>query len=286
MNNEGACRIKVGSTVIEIQCPARGLAERFKRYFRSPVEESDTSTIAVFLDTDANGKRRRIPDSLFIGKSVEKGFFTMGGGVLRGDYVSGKMDVKLRVDARLLSGRLVRIFEQFLYQAFYSDPVNRSRNSFLIHASGVIHNGKGFVFTGPSGSGKSTIAKLSAENPVLNDEICLVTFEGGRVWVSYTPFNGFFKKKTESRAPLNAVFLISHGKKHSILRMDHAKASTALLQQIVPPIGIDEAISGDTISRIFDLAESLQKKVPVYGLAFTRDAGFWNEIDRVCGVDR
>ncbi len=35
------------------------------------------------------------------------------------------------------------------------------QGALLVHASGVIRRGRGFVFFGPSGSGKTTSARLS-----------------------------------------------------------------------------------------------------------------------------
>jgi hypothetical protein len=66
-----------------------------------------------------------------------------------------------------------------------------SHNGFLLHASSVVRNKKGYIFTGPSGSGKSTISRLSNCKTILNDEIVSVAIDkSGTVRVSGTPFWG------------------------------------------------------------------------------------------------
>ncbi len=277
----GSCRMKVGSTVMELRSGIPGLTARLDRYFRIRPRVEETPAVSITIGFSNPDPLTPVPDSLFVSKQVDRGSFTLGGGVLTGSYDREKGRADILVDPRLISGRLTRVFEQFLYQAFYSDPRNAGGTAFLMHASGLIHEGRGYVFSGPSGSGKSTIAGLFS-GPVLNDEICLITMENGRAWVGYTPFNGFFRKKTVSRAPLEGVFFLSHARQHRAVRMDRAKASAALLQQIVPPIGIDEAMCGDTIRNILDIGERLQDAVAVYELAFAPNKGFIREVEAAC----
>jgi hypothetical protein len=266
---------------MELRCPTTVLAAHFNRYFRSVVPVDEASTLIISIGIAGGSAGFRIPDSLFIDKAVGNGSFALGGGVLKGSYDAQTRTADILVHRRLLVGRLIRVFEQFLYQVFYSDEGNKKADTFLIHASSVVRGDKGYVFTGPSGSGKSTISRLCAAERILNDEICLITIEGSQAWVSSTPFNGFFRKKVVHRAPLEGVFFLSHGKTHCATRVNAAKASTALLQQIVPPIGMGEEMGKESISRMFDLGEALLSRVAAYGLAFRRDRGFWTEIERV-----
>ncbi len=278
-NRNTACCIQVGQTSIRLDFPTPGMASRMRRYFQTPAEPDSIPDIGVRLRI-VRADKKTVPHSMFVDKSVHQELFSIAG-MLEGSFSRDRSEATVRVNEHLLSGRLVRVFEQFLYQVFYSDPRNRRNNSFLIHASGVISMEKGYIFTGPSGAGKSTIAGLSSKRRIMNDEICLVSFEGERAWVSSTPFNGFFRRKIPCRAPLEAVFIIAQGKQHAVRNMDRTTVSSALIQQIVPPIGIDEVVTKKTISDILDLSEALQRRVPVYGLEFTRDAGFWKEIDGI-----
>jgi len=45
---------------------------------------------------------------------------------------------------------------------------------FLMHSSSLIHNDKGYLFTGVSGSGKSTVIKLSEPDLCLSDELSMI----------------------------------------------------------------------------------------------------------------
>ncbi len=277
-NPNKTCLLQVGNTSIRLELPTHAEASRVRRYFHAQAETDSAPDIRIRIQAVRTNEKQKVPDSMFTEKNVNGDCFSIAG-MLEGSRNGSETIV--RVNARLLSGRLIRVFEQFLYQAFYSNTINRRNNAFLIHASGVIHKDKGYLFTGPSGAGKSTIAGLSSTQRIMNDEICLVSLEGEHVRVSSTPFNGFFKRKTACSAPLEAVFVITQGKKHAVKKMGRTAALSALIQQIVPPIGMDEIVTKDTISAIMDLGEALQRKVPIYGLEFRRDAGFWEEIDGI-----
>jgi hypothetical protein len=234
----------------------------------------------ICFSVRVSGDRESIvPDSLLMDKSVDGQTFTMGGGIVRGDFDRDRAEGHIEVGSRLLKGRLIRVFEQLLYQAFYSDPRNGKGASVLLHSSGVIRQGHGYLFTGLSGAGKSTIARLSRDEMVLNDEISLVRFSGEQAIVEGTPFNGFFKRKVAGEAPLKAIFVLSQGRAHSITAMSPSQAVASLLPQIVPPVGLDERITRDTLDSMMNLAQAIREAVPVYRLQFKRDPGFWKEID-------
>ncbi|MBK8046600.1 MAG: hypothetical protein IPK16_05415 [Anaerolineales bacterium] len=60
----------------------------------------------------------------------------------------------------------------------------------LLHASGIVRNGLGFVFFGHSGAGKTTIAGLSAPAVVLSDDLVMIRPMADRVVVFGAPFAG------------------------------------------------------------------------------------------------
>jgi hypothetical protein len=55
------------------------------------------------------------------------------------------------------------------------------REQIVLHASAVRVNGKAVLFCGSSGAGKSTLAAALAQRgfPLMNDDVCAITFAGG-----------------------------------------------------------------------------------------------------------
>ena len=155
----------------------------------------------------------------------------------------------------------------------------RGEDCSLIHAAGVVRGGAGYLFVGASGAGKSTIARLSAGDQVLNDEICMVAFTDGPPSLHGTPFNGFFRDKVEGQAPLKAVFLLAQGEAHRLLPVGPSEAVSAVFQQVVPPVALDEPVGKAAYERMLDTAGRLLASVPAYRLEFRQDAGFWSRID-------
>jgi hypothetical protein len=269
------CRIRVGGTLVALEAEEPWLARRLRRHFHVSAPAGDPD-IRIVLGLERRGAGA-VTDSLFEGKRVAPEGFTVGGGMIRGVFRRAERTAEARVDRRLFDGRLIRVFEQFLYMAFYSDP--RNAGVILLHSSGVIHGGGGFLFTGRSGAGKSTVARLSPGDTVLNDEICLVRLDGAVARAESTPFNGFFHGKREGSAPLRCVCVLAHAPSHEVSPLRAAEAVACILPQIVPPIGLDECVTRGTVARMLDMAESLVRGVSVLRLGFRRDAGFWKLID-------
>jgi hypothetical protein len=272
---DAGCRIRVGGTLVSMEAEEPWLIRRLRRHFRAPAVSGDPD-IRIRLSLQGRGTAG-IADSLFEGKRITPEGFEAGGGLVRGVFRPGERTAEVRVDRRLFDGRLIRVFEQLLYQAFHSDP--RNADALLLHSSGVIHGGAGYLFTGSSGAGKSTVARLSRGDTVLNDEICLVRLDGPGARVESTPFNGFFHGKSEGHAPLRCVCLLSHAAAHAVTPVRGAEAVACIMPQIVPPIGLDECVTRDAVTRMLDLADRLARSVPVLRLGFRRDPGFWKLID-------
>jgi len=277
MISDRQCRILVGGAVIAMEAPDSRLALRLRRHFRVAPPEGDPAVI-LRLDRAPRG-REPIPDSLFADKRVDGASFIIGDGVVRGTVDRAGRAADVRIDERLFEGRGLRIFEQLLYQAFAGCLRAGEGDAFLLHSSGVVRGGAGSLFTGPSGAGKSTVARMCGRHLVLNDEICLVDLRGPVAMAASTPFNGLFRAKGEGRAPLSAVYVLAQAGTHRVSPMGPGEAVAALLPQIVPPIGLDEAVGREAVERMLGLANALAERVPVRRLEFRRDDGFWREID-------
>jgi hypothetical protein len=272
-------RLRVHDRVLGMRFHPSRYASLCRDYFNT---ESVPQNPDILLDVKIGGFKTEVEveDSLFISKVLKKKGFEMSGGLVKGRYDRDTRHGKIRAHKVLMTNPTIRVFEQLLYQAFYSANPAEYRNEFLIHSCGVMHGGRGYLFVGPPESGKSTVARLSLPDRVLNDEINLIRFSTKEVEICNTPFNGLFKEKSEGRGTLRAVLLLRQASEHKLINVDGAEAVKALVREIVPPIGLDSVITPEVRADMLDMAIRIQQSVPVYRMEFQHNAGFWELIDR------
>jgi len=272
-------RLRVGNRVLAMRFkPARYTAV-FRDYFAQPYC-SDTPDLVLDFKIVRRRTAPAVENSLFNSKVLTDRGFRMGQGLVEGRFNRNTHIGKIRVDRELAVVPTIRVFEQLLYQAFYSAESSAGRNAILIHSSAVSRSGSGYLFVGRPESGKSTIADLSLPNTVFNDEINLLYLSGEKILVGSTPFNGLYKDKSEGCCDLKAVFLLKKGRSHKLTRPSGAEAVRSIMQEIVPPIGLDEVVTQDVRAGMLELASGIQRRVPVYRLEFRKDRGFWQLIDQ------
>lgn len=298
-------RLRVGDAVIGLTCPSAEYSASLAAYFGGGTDGAPH--IRLRLEIVPHRDHPAIPNSLFTTKRLcagESGAFDIAGGLVEGRYDPVAREGELRVKCVLTNNQMTRVFEQLLYQAFYSAAEAAGQDACLIHAAGVVRDGAGYLFVGAPGAGKSTAARLSAEMglPVLNDEICLVRFGGAEAAGSATaggekrgapaspllcstPFNGLFADKTTGSAPLRAVLLLAQAPHHRLSPVGRGAAVAAVAGQVVPPAGLDRLIDGSARTRLLADADRLCAAAPALRLEFLPDAGFWREIDRAFGGD-
>jgi len=148
-------------------------------------------------------------------------------------------------------------------------------DALLLHASGVIKDGRAFVFFGPSGSGKTTTARLSLDHTVLSDDLVIIKRNG--TYKAYgVPFRGDMPEapRTNAQTNLYGLFRLKKDISHFTKPLGHSQAVAGLIS-CVPFVTKDIAMSHRAMAICTDLAAS----VPVKELHFRRDKGFWRVID-------
>ena len=140
-----------------------------------------------------------------------------------------------------------------------------SEQGVLFHSAAL----EGVIACGPSGAGKSTLASLSGKH-ALCDELCAVRRDpSGRYRASSLPFWQARPGSTE----LEAVVLLSHAAHHRLRRVCASEALRRLSTQILWPVAISSAMD-----RALDQVAGLVQSVPVFELAFAKDASVWDFI--------
>jgi hypothetical protein len=151
-----------------------------------------------------------------------------------------------------------------------------ARDGLIFHTAAILHHGRGYAFFGTSGSGKTTAARLSAPDPVLNDDL-VVLWPGDAGWTMVaTPFG---KRRSDvRRAPLSALLRLVQSPQVSLDRLPPGRALAELVAN-------SPVISGDPewLPTLMERWEAVLREVPVYALQFRREASFWEAIDAEFG---
>lgn len=143
---------------------------------------------------------------------------------------------------------------------------------FMLHAAGIINQGKVYCFFGPSGSGKTTVAKFSRLGSVLNDDL-LVFLPDEEDWVVHgTPFtNPTQAAPSNQSAKLAGLFrLVQDGSDY--LESLNFSLAMAELFACLPVISADPSKSQAVLPRLQDILA----KIPVQKLHFKKNSSFWS----------
>jgi hypothetical protein len=172
------------------------------------------------------------------------------------------------------------MFRTILDMCLHSCNITRQSSDLWIHASGVIHKDRAYIFTGPSGAGKSTIIHILASEPgftVLHDEVVAISQSGQYVQAWSSPLRGTIPASVRQGAPLGAIFFLKQAESNSCIRLGGGKVVANLVKTAK---AVDKRISKDQTGFI-NLLMTVAERVPVYELHFKPDFSFWQYIEQV-----
>ncbi len=141
-------------------------------------------------------------------------------------------------------------------------------NSFLLHSSVVLSQGKVVLFCGESGAGKSTQAELwktYAKAEVINGDRCVITdkdgvfYGGGSIW---SGTSGIYSPKS---APLAGIFVLKKAEENSVRRLGIEAFSALYSQTTLNPW--DE----EFMEKVTFLLQNMLGCVPVWELSCRPD---------------
>lgn len=146
---------------------------------------------------------------------------------------------------------------------------------FLVHASNLIRNGKGYIFPGKSGAGKTTLTQLSPDVTLLTDDISLIKIVNGAPVAFGTPFWGELAVGGENvSTPITGIYFPVKDKENYVQKLSPRQALERLLPNVV-----FFARDSEFSKQLFNLCYDLVSKVPAYELHFLPEPTFWRCID-------
>jgi hypothetical protein len=146
-----------------------------------------------------------------------------------------------------------------------------ARGGGLLHACGVAHDGRGYMFCGRSGAGKSTTAQLwDGPGTVLNDDRTLLRrASDGSLTIYGTPWHGDFSNVNPGSAPLSAVFFLEQADRNYTERVAPFQAQRQLLTSGWLPLWDPN----EGLQRTLELYADVAHRVPAYRLGFRPEPG-------------
>ena len=139
------------------------------------------------------------------------------------------------------------------------------KGDILIHASGINHSGRGYLFSGVSGKGKSTMAKLwdSAGAKVIHDDRLIIRSSGSGYKMYNTPV---YNNDEPSESPLDKIFLIGHGKTNEIIPVSGASAVSLIMANC-----IQHNWDPEIVARLLGSVSIMCTSIPAARLLFKPD---------------
>jgi hypothetical protein len=139
------------------------------------------------------------------------------------------------------------------------------KGEIMIHGSGVVCNGRGWVFTGRSGSGKTTMAMIFDRrgDRVIHDDRLILMRQGGR-WVMHsTPV---YRDDEPRSAGVDHLWIISHGRSNVSSPLTGAEAAALIIANC-----IQQNWDRDTAARLMASVDDLVSSVKISSLSFMPD---------------
>jgi hypothetical protein len=160
-------------------------------------------------------------------------------------------------------------WEYMLYGSSFYNEIT-AYNGMLLHASGVVVDGKAYLFSAPCGTGKSTHTslwlKLFGDRAfIINDDKPAIRIIDGKPYVYGTPFSGKHDISKNVRAELGGICFISQSPENEISLMDSGAVIVAVMEQTV------RNLSMENMDKMLTVLDDVLRSVKVYSLKCNMD---------------
>jgi hypothetical protein len=187
--------------------------------------------------------------------------------------------IKLKVNSDMMKkifNNQVYGFNNFLASIIYYWLFRK--NIITLHASGVIRNGKAFIFPGPSETGKTTIAKLSA-GKIMNDNEIIIKKIGKEYFAYASPFQRRDIKPKNIKASIKGIFFLKGKNKNKIIKLKNENAFNELIKNQYPH-KMSYENKGD-LKILLNWGNTISEKIPSYKISFKIGENIWRMLDEI-----
>ncbi len=181
---------------------------------------------------------------------------TVETGARRGVFIHRHLETSLEY---------VMAFVRCVFQLFLS-----ADGGALLHAAGIIKQGRGYLFPGPSGCGKTTITGLLPSATVLSDEFICLRKDNGRFLMFSTPW----KNTGQGCGVLSKIFFPKKAQGLRIQKVSRAHAIQEIMPNVLSSFSNEKIYEG-----ILAFLSALTKETPCYELHFSLDSALWQEVE-------
>jgi hypothetical protein len=211
--------------------------------------------------------------------AVHGNSFDMGPQVLQGTFSHDYKEMVVTAHEDVFKPQFLHVLHEFLYRLYYTLCSLYIRDSWIIHACGIIRDNIGYLFIGPHQSGKTTIGMLSGA-PVLHDDQMIITREGNTLTMDSTPLPARLNRRQRPARPctLQRIFLAVRDNRFFVNRLTPERALSCLYNDIVLPHTLLSADGQHARRRKATVCLALQQAVPLFELHFDREGRFWEHL--------
>jgi len=150
------------------------------------------------------------------------------------------------------------------------------RGGIILHGSGLILKGKGYLFVGHSEAGKSTIVKMLHHYArILNDDRIIVRKKDGRFYLYGTPWHGELSLVAPDRVPLGAIFFLNQAQENKVEKAEGLEAFKKLYGCTIKAL-----VTEMWTKKVLDICQALCREVPCYDLYFDKTEGVISTIEK------
>jgi hypothetical protein len=143
----------------------------------------------------------------------------------------------------------------------------------ILHASGVIVNGKGYAFAGIAGAGKSTLASFLLQNQaatILGEDQVILRYLDGRFWIFGTPWHENPGMCSPQGVLLEKLFFLDRDWRQGTSMIKPVEGTTRILQTAFVPFYRQDLLPG-----ILARLDRLSSAVPYFVLSYQLGADPW-----------
>jgi len=136
----------------------------------------------------------------------------------------------------------------------------------ILHASGIVYEGKGYIFAGQSGVGKSTMAASLAKEAgvtVLGEDQIILRLIDDKFWIFGTPWHVNRSLCSPSGVPLEKVFFLEKNGIQTTKLISRINGVTRLLQTAFIPYYRPEVVK-----KLLERLDLLSEHVPMNLLSY------------------